>query len=92
MEITLTVVYIYLVVINIIGIGITCIDKWLAIHNKWRISERALVLCAILGAAFTMYVTMKIIHHKTTKPLFMIGFPVILFIHIAICMMVFYFI
>ena len=69
--------YIYLVVINIIAVIVTVHDKSAAQRGAWRVKERTLMLISALGGAPAMYLTMLTIHHKTRKPLFMIGIPVI---------------
>lgn len=52
------------------------IDKWKAKHHKWRISEAALMMAAVFGV-FGAYGGMHLFHHKTQKPKFYIGVPVI---------------
>ena len=69
--------YIYLVVINIIAVIVTVHDKSAAQKGAWRVKERTLMLISALGGAPAMFLTMLTIHHKTRKPLFMIGIPVI---------------
>ena len=70
---------IYLVLINIVAIFITVADKQKAKHNRWRIKEADLLLVSALGGAVGMYITMRIIHHKTRKAKFMAGIPIIFF-------------
>ena len=57
----------YLLVISLISVFVTVLDKYLAKHNMWRISEKALLVLAVSGGGFAMYTTMRIIHHKTRK-------------------------
>ena len=66
--------YIYLVVINIIAVIVT-VDS---------VKESTLMLISALGGAPAMYLTMLTIHHKTRKPLFMIGIPVIFIIELIL--------
>ena len=73
----------YLIIINIIGVIINCIDKHKAKHNKWRIKEATLWIIAILGGAPFTYITMKAIRHKTKHTSFMIGMPLLSVIQIA---------
>lgn len=70
---------IYLVLINIVAVLITVADKQKAKHNRWRIKEADLLLVSALGGAVGMYITMRIIHHKTRKAKFMAGIPIIFF-------------
>lgn len=76
--------YIYLVVINIIAVIVTVHDKNAAQKGAWRVKERTLMLISALGGAPAMYLTMLTIHHKTRKPLFMIGIPVIFIIELIL--------
>lgn len=68
---------IYLIIINLIAIIITIHDKNAAKKHKWRVPESTLLSVAALSGCIVMYITMHIIRHKTKKPKFMIGIPVI---------------
>lgn len=68
---------IYLIV-NLIVFGMYGIDKQKAIRHQWRIPEHTLILGAVFGV-FGAYVGMHVFHHKTKKPKFYIGVPVIFF-------------
>ena len=72
----------YPIIISVIAIVMTTLDKKYAEKGGWRISERSLFLVAILGGALAMYITMKIIRHKTQHKRFMIGLPIIIAVHI----------
>lgn len=47
-------------------------DKYGAIHNSSRFSERFLITLAIIGGAIPALVTMILFHHKINKPLFLL--------------------
>ena len=68
---------IYTILISSLAIIITNYDKSAAINHKWRISEYSLFIIAVMGGAAAMFVTMKIIRHKTKHNKFMIGLPLI---------------
>ncbi|MCR5653920.1 MAG: DUF1294 domain-containing protein [Ruminococcus sp.] len=68
----------YLIIINIIAVIVTALDKFKAIHHQWRISEAALLIVSALGGGAAMYTTMLIIRHKTHKLKFMLGIPLII--------------
>lgn len=70
---------IYFIVINIISIVVTAVDKSKAKHDKWRIPEKTLLILSAIGGAVGMYITMHLIHHKTKKIKFMAGIPAIFF-------------
>lgn len=57
----------YLISINLIGFITIFIDKKKAIYNKWRISEKVLLLIAFIGGCFGVLVGMNIFRHKTRK-------------------------
>ena len=73
---------IYFICINFVGIMLNIIDKHKAKKNRWRIPEKSLWTCALLGGACGEYATMKIIRHKTKHKSFMLGMPVLAFIDI----------
>lgn len=75
---------IYLVIINIVAFLAMWIDKQKAKKGKWRISETALFILAILGGSIGGMIGMYTFRHKTKKPRFTIGFPVILILEIII--------
>lgn len=84
--------YLYLAVINLIAIIVTCCDKRRAIKNKWRIKEATLFTISILGGSFAMYITMRLIRHKTKHKRFMFGIPFILLLQAVIWIVVTYYV
>ena len=75
---------IYIIIINVIGIILTCYDKIASKrYRKNRIRENVLLFIGLLGSALTMYITMKIIHHKTKHKKFMITLPLMILAHIV---------
>lgn len=76
-------VLMYLACVSLISIVITSADKYCAVHRLRRVPESVLLGFGALGGSLFMYVTMKLIHHKTRKPKFMIGLPTILFFQLA---------
>ena len=75
---------IYLLIISIISCIITIYDKHCAIRGKWRVKEFTLLLLSIMGGSAFMYLTMLAIRHKTRKPKFMVGIPIIILCQILI--------
>ena len=57
----------YLVGINLLSFVVYGIDKYLAVNNKYRISEYNLFVFAIFGGAMGALLGMKVFHHKTRK-------------------------
>ena len=82
------VLIIYLIVINLIAVIVTVHDKLAAVGGRWRVKERTLLLISALGGSPAMYLTMLMIRHKTRKPKFMVGIPVIILIQLAVVFLV----
>ena len=74
--------YIYLFLINAAGFVLMLADKRKAIKGHWRISERTLLSCAILGGSIGCLAGMHLVRHKTRHLKFTVGIPVILAIQL----------
>lgn len=74
----------YLIIINIAAWIMYGLDKWKAKSGAWRISERTLLLTALAGGSVGALAGMLLFHHKTRKPKFMIGVPVMFAAHCVI--------
>ena len=74
----------YLLIINIITFIIYGIDKYKSIKHKYRISEKTLIILAILGGSFGAFLGMITFHHKTQKRVFIILIPLIMLIWVYI--------
>lgn len=72
----------YLIIMNIIGFLSMYVDKKRAIRNQWRISEKALILIAIIGGSIGSYLGMQQFRHKTKHSKFKFGIPIIIFVQI----------
>jgi uncharacterized membrane protein YsdA (DUF1294 family) len=68
---------VYFIVINLIGLIIMNVDKQRAIHHKYRISENTLWMVAIIGGAIGTFIGMRVFRHKTKHVSFKIGFPLL---------------
>ena len=77
---------VYLIVISVFSIIATANDKFKSTRGKRynRIPESTLVTLALLGGALAMFFTMIAIKHKTRKPKFMLGLPLIIALHVCI--------
>lgn len=80
-------ILLYLVGINLLAFLAMWIDKRKAQYGKWRIKEMTLLILALLGGTIGGIVGMYTFHHKTKKPQFFIGFPVILICQIVCLIM-----
>jgi len=63
---------IYFVIINILSFLIFYIDKQKAKKNKYRISEKFLLILILLAPPLGAFASMKFFHHKTKKIYFYI--------------------
>ena len=75
--------FVYLLIITVISIVVTILDKIAARRRAMRVPEIVLLLLAAMGGSVGMFFTMLIIRHKTQRPKFMIGIPVIFVLQIA---------
>lgn len=76
----------YLVGVNTLAFAAFRADKGRARRGEWRISESALMLLAAAGGSLGALAGMRAFRHKTRKPLFRIGVPILFAIHLAVCL------
>ena len=83
----------YIAVISLISIIVCIYDKKISKRNnvKLRIPEKTLFLWSALGGSLAMFITMKLIRHKTKHLSFMIGIPVIFILQVALIVALAYF-
>ncbi len=74
----------YLIIINIISVLVCSFDKWRAIRGGRRVPEKTLFTIVFLGGSVGMYITMRIIRHKTLDKRFMIGIPIIIIFQVLL--------
>ena len=74
----------YLLTINAVGFVIMLTDKRCAQKKLWRIPEATLITIAILGGSAGSLLGMRLFHHKTKKPKFYLGIPVILILQLSL--------
>lgn len=84
-------IIIYLITINLIAFLAMFIDKKKAQKGKWRIKESTLLILALIGGSIGAISGMYIFHHKTQKPRFYIGFPIIIILQILVIVAIFMF-
>ena len=72
-------IYYYLIIINILSFIFYGLDKFKAIINKWRFSEKFLLLLAFFGGSIGSLLGMLVFRHKTKKWYF-IAFNIIMLI------------
>jgi uncharacterized membrane protein YsdA (DUF1294 family) len=74
---------IYLVVANTIAFTMYGIDKQRAIKEKWRISEKTLLLIGAIGGSVGAFLGMQMFNHKTKHWQFKILVPLFMVLHIV---------
>ena len=79
-----TLLLLYLLIINALGLLIMLADKEKAKKHLWRIPESTLLTVALLGGSIGCYAGMRLFHHKTRKPKFYIGVPVIFAVQVLV--------
>lgn len=78
-------IFIYIVFTNILLFTLMAIDKQKAKLRQWRISEKTLLILALIGGSIGGILGMYTFRHKTKHLKFTLGFPaIILFQVIAI--------
>ena len=65
-------------VLNGLSFALFGLDKARAKAGAWRIPEKLLILSAVVSGGIGAWIGMKVFYHKTRKPLFSIGIPVII--------------
>lgn len=81
-------VIIYLIVINIVTFFLYGSDKKRAKEERWRISERRLLLAAGIGGSLGAFAGMQIFRHKIRKRKFSLGVPLILLLQVMVALCV----
>ena len=76
-------VLLYLAAISLVSAVVTISDKRRAKSGRRRCPEKVLLLLSALGGSGAMLITMKIIRHKTQKPKFMVGIPIIILLQLT---------
>ena len=82
-------IIIYLISINIITFLAMGLDKYKAKKGHWRTPEKTLFILVLLGGGIGGIAGMRVFKHKTKKPRFYIGFPMMLIIEIITVIVLF---
>ena len=80
---------IYIVAVNLFAYILYGIDKQKSKNTKWRISERTLIISALVGGSIGALLAMRVFRHKTKQKKFTIGVPFILVLQIAMLLLLF---
>ena len=76
----------YIIVVSLCSIVVCVYDKKISKRNnvKLRIPEKTLFIWSAVGGSVAMYITMRLIRHKTKHVSFMVGIPVIFVLQVAV--------
>ena len=77
-------IWLYLITINIVTFLIYGLDKWKAKRDAYRVSEKTLLTLAIIGGSIGAYAGMHYFRHKTRHWYFRYGIPVIIVVQLAL--------
>ena len=75
-------IILYYIVMNVLGLTSMAADKIRAMERRFRIPESVLLIIALIGGAAGSTAGMYIFRHKKRKPLFAIGLPLMVLLHI----------
>ena len=83
----------YIIVVSICSIVVCIYDKMISKRNnvKLRIPEKSLFIWSAVGGSVAMFITMRLIRHKTKHLSFMIGIPAIIILQAALIFALVYF-
>ena len=73
-----------IIFINIVTFSAYGLDKLKAVNHRWRIPEWILLGLAVAGGSVGAYLGMQVFRHKTLKPLFRFGVPMIILVQAAV--------
>ena len=74
----------YILALSLITFLLYGTDKRRAVHGKWRISEKALLLSSLLGGAVGGFLAMQIFRHKTKHWYFTAVNLFAIFLHVTL--------
>lgn len=83
-------IVLYLIIINVTSFLFCAYDKWASKRDRQRIPEKTLFLLSALGGSPVMFLTMRLIRHKTKHKRFMYGIPLILVLQIFLIIGLYY--
>lgn len=73
--------YLYLILINALGLVLMLADKRKARKNAWRIPEATLMGVAVIGGSLGSLLGMRLFRHKTRHVKFSLGIPLLFALH-----------
>lgn len=74
----------YIVVVNVLTFFVFAWDKSKAVHGQWRVKESVLLGLCFAGGSLGGFIAMQTVRHKTRKPLFKFGVPLLFVINCVV--------
>ena len=68
----------YLLGVNLLAFAVSGLDKRAAVKGRRRVPEARLLFLAAAGGGIGLFLSMEFFRHKTQKPAFRIGVPLII--------------
>ena len=75
---------VYLLAVNLLLFGLMGVDKYKAKHDRWRVRESTLFVCAVIGGSVGGILGMRMFHHKTLHTAFRLGCPAVLAVQLLL--------
>ena len=75
---------VYILAVSLLTWILFGLDKWKAIHGKWRIRESTLLGLSLIGGAAGGLAGMYLFRHKIRKMRFRIGVPLMFLVQAAL--------
>ena len=85
-----SILFLFLLAINVLTFLLYGIDKWKAKRSRWRIPESVLLGMAAVGGSIGAWLGMRVWHHKTQHKKFRYGVPAILVAQIVLLVWIFW--
>ena len=79
--------WLYLIAVNLVTFLIYGLDKWKAKRNARRISEKTLLTLALIGGSLGAFAGMRFFRHKTRHWYFRYGIPFIIVAQLALAVL-----
>ncbi|HOB19396.1 MAG TPA: DUF1294 domain-containing protein [Candidatus Atribacteria bacterium] len=73
--------------LNLLSFLTMGMDKLKSKRHAWRIPERTLFFLAVIGGSIGICLGMLVFRHKTKKPAFRYGIPLIIGLQVLVCIM-----
>jgi len=84
LSIPVTILIIFYLVMSVITFIVYAVDKSAAVHHRYRVPEKTLLLLAFFGGALGALLAMYTVRHKTRKWYFAVPVPVMLMVQVGV--------